>query len=45
MDWKTVSEKIVQDDHNKWDQIALAEELEVAEVGEKVYPFSENALS
>jgi len=45
MDWKTVSDKIVQDDQNKWDQIALAEELEVAEVGEEVYPFSENALS
>ena len=45
MDWKTVSEKIVQDDQNKWDQIALAEELEVAEVGEEVYPFSEHAMS
>src|SRR6266478_2239728 len=45
MDWKTVSDKIVQDDQNKWDQIALAEELEVAEVGEEVYPFSEHAMS
>ena len=45
MDWKTVSDKIVQDDQNKWDQITLAEELEVAEVGEEVYPFSEHALS
>ena len=45
MDWKSVAEKIVQDDQNKWDQITLAEELEVAEVGEEVYPFSEHALS
>ena len=45
MDWKTVSDKIVQDDQNKWDQIALAEKLEVAEVGEEIYPFSEHAMS
>src|SRR6266436_5168837 len=45
MDWKTVSDKIVQDDQNKWDQTALAEELEVAEVGAEVYPFSEHAMS
>src|SRR6266702_2606680 len=45
MDWKLVAEKIVQDDQNKWEQITLAEELEVAEVGEEVYPFSEHALS
>src|SRR5437870_12638596 len=45
MDWKTVSEKIVHDDQNKWDQTWLAEELEVAKLGNDVWPFSENALS
>jgi hypothetical protein len=43
MDWKTVAEKIVQDDQNKWDQTYLAEELEVAEVGPGVWPFSDHA--
>src|SRR5713226_5501018 len=45
MDWKTVSEKIVADDQNKWDKRALAEELEVAEVGDGVWPFSDLAMS
>jgi hypothetical protein len=45
MDWKSVSEKIVQDDQNKWDQTYLAEELEVAEVGPGVWPFSDHAIS
>jgi hypothetical protein len=45
MDWKTVSEKIVQDDQNKWDQTYLAEELEVAEVGLGVWPFADHAMS
>src|SRR6266542_5577974 len=45
MDWKSVSEKIVQDDQNKWDQTYLAEELEVAEVGSGVWPFSDHAMS
>jgi DNA methylase len=45
MDWKTVSEKIVQDDQNKWDQTWLAEELEVAKLGNDVWPFSDLAMS
>jgi hypothetical protein len=44
MDWKSVSEKIVQDDQNKWDQTLLAEELEVADDAEMT-PFSDLALS
>ena len=27
MDWKSVAEKIVQDDQNKWDRTASAKEL------------------
>jgi hypothetical protein len=45
MDWKTVSDKIVQDDQNKWDQTWLAEELEVAKLGNDVWPFSDLAMS
>jgi hypothetical protein len=45
MDWKSVAEKIVQDDQNKWDQTYLAEELEVTKVGIGVWPFSEHAMS
>jgi hypothetical protein len=45
MDWKTVSEKIVQDDQNKWDQTWLPEELEVAKLGKDVWPFSDLAMS
>jgi hypothetical protein len=44
MDWKTVAEKIVQDDHNKWDRRMLAEELEVAD-GADMNPFSDLAMS
>src|SRR6201988_4626835 len=45
MDWKTVAEKIIQDDQNKWDQTWLAEELEVAKIGNDVWPFSDLAMS
>src|ERR1700756_4033840 len=45
MDWKSVSEKIIQDDQNKWDQTWLAEELEVAKLGNDVWPFSDLAMS
>ena len=45
MDWKTVSEKIVQDDQNKWDRLTPTEDLEVAEVGTGVWPFSDLAMS
>ena len=45
MDWKAVAEKIIQDDQNKSDEIALAEELEVAEVEDGVHPFSDHAMS
>jgi hypothetical protein len=45
MDWKTVAEKIAQDDQNKWEQTYLAEELEVTKVGIGVWPFSEHAMS
>src|SRR6266568_8665119 len=44
MDWKSVTEKIVQDDHNKWDRRMLAEELEVADDAD-IAPFSELAMS
>src|SRR6266540_7277100 len=44
MDWKTVAEKIVQDDQNKWDRRMLAEELEVAD-GADMNPFSDLAIS
>jgi len=27
MDWKTVAEKIIQDDQNKWDRKVSGEEL------------------
>lgn len=29
MDWKAVAEKIIQDDQNKSDEIALAEDLKL----------------
>src|SRR5215510_14625873 len=45
MDWKSVAEKIVLDDQNKWDQKWLAEELEVAKLGHDVWPFSDLAMS
>jgi hypothetical protein len=45
MDWKTVAEKIAQDDQNKWEQTWLAEELEVTKVGIGVWPFSEHAMT
>src|SRR5262249_1516875 len=45
MDWKSVAEKIIQDDQNKWDQRWLAEELEVAKLGHDVWPFSDLAMS
>src|ERR1700752_131729 len=45
MDWKTVAEKIAQDDQNKWDETWLAEELEVAKLGNDVWPFSYLAMS
>ena len=44
MDWKSVTEKIVQDDQNKWDRRMLAEELEVADDAD-IAPFSELAMS
>jgi hypothetical protein len=44
MDWKSVAEKIVQDDQNKWDRRMLAEELEVAD-GADMTPFSDLALT
>ena len=33
MDWKSVEEKIVQDDHTKWDRKASAQELRISENG------------
>ena len=45
MDWKSVAEKIVLDDQNKWEQRWLAEELEVAKLGHDVWPFSDLAMS
>jgi hypothetical protein len=33
MDWKTVAEKIVQDDQNKWDRKVSGNELIVADNG------------
>ena len=45
MDWKSVAEKIIQDDQNKWEQTYLAEELEVTKLGLGVWPFSDHALT
>jgi hypothetical protein len=45
MDWKSVAEKIVQDDQNKWDKRTLAEDLEVAQVEDGVWPFSDLGIS
>ena len=45
MDWKSVAEKIVLDDQNKWEQRWLAEELEVTKLGLGVWPFSDHALT
>src|SRR6266542_3090895 len=33
MDWKAVAEKIVQDDHNKWDRRVAGQELRVSANG------------
>jgi hypothetical protein len=33
MDWKTVSDKIVQDDQNKWDRKVSGQELRVSDSG------------
>ena len=33
MDWKTVAEKIIQDDQNKWDRRVSGVELRVSERG------------
>src|SRR5262249_40801949 len=44
MDWKSVAEKIIQDDQNKWEQRWLAEELEVTKLGHDVWPFSDLAM-
>src|SRR2546428_8630741 len=33
MDWKTVSDKIVQDDQNKWDRRVSGQELRVSDSG------------
>jgi hypothetical protein len=33
MDWKTVAEKIVQDDQNKWDRKVAGQQLRVSESG------------
>jgi hypothetical protein len=50
MDWKSVAEKIIQDDQNKWDLTAPSRELRVAENGalecdSGSFPLSEVALS
>ena len=34
MDWKSVAEKIIQDDQNKWDRKVSGKELQVTESGE-----------
>ena len=33
MDWKSVSEKICQDDQNKWDRKVSGQELRVSATG------------
>jgi hypothetical protein len=33
MDWKTVSEKIVNDDQNKWDRKVSGQELRISSSG------------
>src|SRR5438552_14076453 len=55
MDWKTVSEKIVQDDQNKWDRSVSGRELWISsgaalemfngDSGGKTYSLSEVAIS
>ena len=45
MEWKSVAEKIIQDDQNKWEQTYLAEELELTKLGIGVWPFSDHAMS
>ena len=55
MDWKTVSDKIVQDDQNKWDRNVAGQELQVSNRGAielsngegagKTYSLSEVATS
>jgi hypothetical protein len=55
MDWKTVSEKIVQDDQNKWDRNVSGKELRISDSGAlelsngssagKTYSLSEVATS
>jgi hypothetical protein len=55
MDWKSVAEKIVQDDQNKWDQKVAGQELRISDGGAlelsnddstgKTYSFSEVATS
>jgi hypothetical protein len=53
MDWKTVSEKIVQDDQNKWDRKVSGQELrvsaegalELSNGGSKSYALSEIAIT
>src|SRR5438309_11640355 len=34
MDWKSVSEKIVQDDQNKWDRKVSGQELRISSSGD-----------
>jgi hypothetical protein len=33
MDWKSVAEKIVQDDQNKWDRKVSGQELRISDSG------------
>src|SRR5262245_38052985 len=55
MDWKSVAEKIIQDDQNKWDRKVPGQDLRVSESGGlelsngngqgDAYPLSEVAIS
>lgn len=50
MDWKSVAERIIQDDQNKWDRSVPARELRVEENGALhceggSFPLSEVALN
>ena len=38
MDWKTVEERILQDDQNKWDRKTTAKEMRVSRNGDVELP-------
>src|SRR5215472_979016 len=45
MDWKSVAEKIIQDDQNKWDRKVGGQELRVSSSGALEFPNGNSALA